>query len=172
MSKRMIEWSVAAALVSGSVIALASTQPPPDSERKATEADVPKAALDTLKKQAGGAAITEFAEEIEHGNKFYEGSWKGPNGNIDCLVTEAGALVEIEESIPADMAPGATRAAAQNAAGKDAKLSFEKKTMVMYEIHFQKDGKGHEVILTPDGRVFHEEGGDEPAGEEEEEEGR
>lgn len=135
-------------------------QPPAEQERKVTEAEVPKAALDALKKLAGGAAFTEFAEEIEHGHKFYEGSWKGPNGNIDALVTESGDVVEIEETVPNDKVASAARDAAQKAAGAATKLSFEKKTMILYEVHYQKDGKGHELILTPDGRTHHEEGGD------------
>ncbi len=129
-----------------------------DQERKITEKDVPPAALAALKKLAGAAAITEFAEEIEHGHKFYEGSWKGPDGNVDALVTESGDLVEIEETIAADKVPAAVRAATAKDAGKDAKPTFEKKTMVLYEAHYTKDGKEHEAVLTPDGRRWHEEG--------------
>ncbi|MCC6358057.1 MAG: hypothetical protein IT450_04885, partial [Phycisphaerales bacterium] len=54
-----------------------------DYEKKVKEADVPAPALAALKKLAGGAAFTEFAEEVEHGVKYYEGSWKGPDGNVD-----------------------------------------------------------------------------------------
>ncbi len=128
------------------------------SERPVKEAEVPAAAVATLKKLSGGAAITEFAEEIEHGHKFYEGSWKGPDGNVDALVTEIGDLVEIEEAIPAGKVPAPVRGEAEKEAGKDAKLMWEKKTVVMYEVHFKKDGKGREMILTPDCRRFHEEG--------------
>jgi hypothetical protein len=144
-------------------------QPPPaESERRVTEAEVPKPALATLKKQAGGAAITEFAEEIEHGHTFYEGSWKGANGHVDCLVTAAGALVEIEESVAADSVPESVREAASKAAGAGVKPDFEKKTLILYEIHFTKDGKVHEAIFTADGRTYHEEAGDEAGGEEDE----
>ncbi len=129
-----------------------------EQERRVTEKEVPPAALAALKKLAGTAAITEFSEEIEHGHKFYEGSWKGPDGDVDALVTESGDLVEIEEIIAADKAPAAVRAAIDKLAGKDAKPTFEKKTMVMYEAHFTKDGKGHEIMVTPDGRHTHEEG--------------
>lgn len=143
----------------GGVFALAQNPPPGgESERKVQEADVPKAALDAIKKLAGGAAITELAEEIEHGHTFYEGSWKGPNGNVDGLVTASGDVVEIEESVPAAMVPAAVRAEAQKAAGKGANLTFEKKTMVLYEMHFKKDGKTQEMILTPDARRYEEEG--------------
>lgn len=129
-----------------------------EQERKVKEAEVPAAALAGLKKVAGGAAFTEFAEEIEHGHKFYEGSWKGPDGNVDALVTETGDLVELEEVVPAEKVPATVRAAAEKEAGKDVKVVFEKKTFVVYEIHFKKDGKGHEMIFTPDARRYHEEG--------------
>ncbi len=128
-----------------------------EQERKIQEPEVPRAALDALRKLAERAPFTEFAEEIEHGHKFYEGSWTGPNGNVDALVTETGDLVEIEEMIPADRVPAAVRAEVAKTAGRDAKPTFEKKTLVMYEVHFTKDGKGHEMILTPDGRRYHEE---------------
>jgi hypothetical protein len=121
--------------------------------------------LAALKKLAGGAAFTEFAEEIEHGHKFYEGSWKGPDGNVDALVTEAGDVVEIEESIPAEKAPASVRAAAEKEAGKDVKVRYEKKTLYLYEIHFKKDGKGREMIFTADARRYHEEAAE--AGEDE-----
>ncbi len=137
---------------------LAGAQDKGDYEKKVKEGDVPKAALDALKKLANGAAFTEFAEEVEHGRKYYEGSWKGPDGNVDGLVTESGDVVEIEESIPADKSPATVRAAAEKEAGKDAKISFERKTVYLYEIHYKKDGKGHESIFMADGRAFHEEG--------------
>jgi len=124
-----------------------------DTERKVTETEVPTAALATLKKLAAGAKITEFAEEIEHGHTFYEGSWKSPaGGNVDVLVTSTGDLVEIEEQVGADQVPAAVLATAQKAADKDAQLVFEKKTMLLYEVKFQKGSQQHELLLTPDGR--------------------
>ncbi|MEK6674541.1 MAG: hypothetical protein AABZ47_02680 [Planctomycetota bacterium] len=127
-----------------------------ESERKVKENEVPAAAMAALKKLSGGAAFTEFAEEIEHGHKFYEGSWKGPDGNVDGLVTEGGDVVELEESIPATKVPAAVRAMLEKEAGKDVAIQFEKKTLYLYEGHFKKDGKTREMILTADGREFHE----------------
>lgn len=125
-----------------------------ESERKVKESDVPAAALVALKKLAAGAPITEFAEEIEHGCTYYEGSWKGPDGNIDGLVTEAGDVVEIEESITEDKAPRSVRSAAEKEAGKDGKITWERKTVYLYEIHFKKDGKGRELVFSADGLRF------------------
>lgn len=127
-------------------------------ERQVTEAEVPAAALAALKKLAAGAKLTAFSEESEHGHTFYEGSWKAKSGrNVDVLVTPGGDLVEIEESVGADGTPAAVQKAAQKAAGKDAKIAFEKKTMILYEVKFTKGGRGHELLLTPDGRRVEEE---------------
>jgi uncharacterized membrane protein YkoI len=127
-------------------------------ERKVTEAEVPATALATLKKLAAGAKITEFAEEIEHGHTFYEGSWKSHSGaKMDVLVTQTGDLVEIEERISTDQVPAAVLKVVRKAAGKDAQLSFEKKTMILYEVKFRKGDRRHELLLTPDGRRVEEE---------------
>ncbi|MCK6486457.1 MAG: hypothetical protein L6R00_20260 [Phycisphaerae bacterium] len=142
-------------------LALVRAQGQPKSqeqEREVREAEVPKAALAALKKLAGTNPIVEFAEEIEHGVTYYEGSWKGPNGNVDVLVTTAGDVVEIEEVVPIGEVPKPVLDKARRAAGEDAKLYVEKKTVIFYEVKYRKDDRRHEVLLSPDGREHeHEE---------------
>lgn len=140
-----------------------------EQEREVKESEVPAAAIKTLKQLVGDAEIHEFAEEIEYGHTFYEGSWKSPSGhNMDVLVTETGDLVEIEERVDADKVPSGTMKAARQAAGKDAEMRFEKKTALYYEVKFSKDGRRHELLLTPDGRRVEEEIEDRPGRDEEE----
>lgn len=127
-----------------------------DYEKQIKETEVPKAALDALKKLANGAAFTEFAEEVENGQKYYEGSWKTTDGQVDGLVTETGDVVEIEESIPATNVPNAAKFTIEKTAGKDSTVHYERKTVYLFEAHFKSDGKGREIIVTADGRVFHE----------------
>jgi hypothetical protein len=147
-------------LALGGLLALGQNAAPPgESERAVTEAEVPAPALEALRHLAGPAILTAFAEEVEHGSVFYEGSWKGPHGPVDALVTAAGDLVEIEESLPSDQVPARVRAEAAKAAGHDATLTFEKKTVILYELHYRIAGKGRELILTPDARRYHEDGG-------------
>ncbi|MEE8576749.1 MAG: UvrB/UvrC motif-containing protein, partial [candidate division Zixibacteria bacterium] len=127
-------------------------------ERKVKEAKVPAAALATLKKYADGAKITEFAEEVEFGHTFYEGSWKHRSGaNMDVLVTQTGDLVEIELQVDIKKVPRAALKMARKVAGKDVELVFEKKTMILYEVKFKKGNSQHELLLTPDGRRVEEE---------------
>ncbi len=126
-----------------------------EQERAVTEAEVPAPALAALKKLAGGAKISEFAEEIEHGSTFYEGSWKTAAGsNVDALVTLAGDLVEIEEQVAPDQVPAAVLAAVRKLSGPDARLFCEKKTMILYEVKFRKGDQRHEILYTPDGRTL------------------
>ena len=155
-------WIIGCAVLIAGSLALAQGTPAPqkpvksESERTVKESEVPKAALEALRRHANNATFTEFAEEVEHGHTFYEGSYREASGHVDVLVTDTGDLVEIEEAIPGDKAPAAVQAEALKAAGKDARLRFEKKTMVLYEVHFKQEGEGHEIILTPDGRPVHE----------------
>jgi hypothetical protein len=65
--------------------------------------------------------------------------------------------------------PAKARAEVEKEAGKEAKAKWEKKTIVMYEAHFTKDGKAREMILTPDGRRFPEEQDEHDKDEEDEE---
>lgn len=129
-----------------------------EQERQVTEKKVPAAALEALKTLAGGAAFIGFAEEIEHGHKFYEGSWIGAHGNVDALVTPTGDIVEIEEIVPPGEVPPSARAATARAWGSDQALTWEKKTLIMYEAHFMKGSHEQEMLLTPDGRPIAEEG--------------
>jgi len=127
-------------------------------ERKVKETKVPAAALAALKKLADGAKITEFAEEVEFGHTFYEGSWKHRSGaNMDVLVTQTGDLVEIEQQVNIKKVPRAALKMARKVAGKDVELVFEKKTMILYEVKFKKGNSQHELLLTPDGRRVEEE---------------
>lgn len=157
---------VSAITIAAGIAFVNAGQPPKDeSERKVRESEVPKAALEALKKLAGGNALTELAEEVEHGVTYYEGSWKGTNGKVDALVTASGDLVEIEEAISISDLPKLVVEKAQAAAGKDAKLYVEKKTIVLYEVKFRKDNRKHEVVYSPDGRTHEHEEEDGDAGE-------
>lgn len=124
-------------------------------EERVSAGEVPKAALAALRKLAGGRKIVELTREREHGHVFYEGSWKTKQGRqVDTLVTPEGDLVEIEEQVPAAEVPAAALAKLRKLAGEDTRFAFEKKTMILYEAKFRSNGRFHEVLLTPDGRII------------------
>ena len=163
---RLVGMAVASALFVGGWMAYGQPKKTEEKEPKVKESEVPAAALAAIKRAAGENKLTQIEEEIEHGHKFYEGQWKGPDGKIEVLVTDSGDLVEIEEIVPADKVPASVRSAAARDAGKDAKLVFEKKTAISYEIHFKKDGKRREIAYAPTGDPFQEEGKGDDEGDE------
>ncbi len=168
MTRRAIRFSIVAVCALSAVAVLAWAQErvskpqeqakAPEQERKVPEGEVPAAAQAALKKLAAGAPITEFAEEIKDGSKFYEGSWKTAAGhNVDAVVTAAGDLVELEEQVTPDQVPAGVLAAVKKLAGDEAKLLCEKKTTTAYEIKFRKGDERFEILYTPDGRVLEKE---------------
>ncbi|MEW6071129.1 MAG: hypothetical protein AB1726_00860 [Planctomycetota bacterium] len=141
-----------------------------ESEREVTGDEVPAAARAALQGLAGKAEITEFAEEVEHGHTFYEGSWTSAAGvRTDALVTPEGTVVEIEEGIDAAKAPVAVLAAARQAGAPDEGLRVERKTTFLYEIKFTAGERRHEKLFTPDGRTYEENGAKSTAEDEDDE---
>ena len=134
-------------------LALTAARAAEESERAVEAREVPPAALSALERMAGAATIDALSEEVEHGRTFYEGSWRGPSGRTDALVTPAGDVVEIEEAIPDASVPAPVLAELRRAAG-DASVQVERKTLYIYEGHFDRHGKEQEIQLTPDGRRY------------------
>ncbi|MBK8267276.1 MAG: hypothetical protein IPK83_02815 [Planctomycetes bacterium] len=162
MKMRIYFVCIGALLAIGTLMGVLANAAPPkgedgEKERVVKESEVPAAALGALKKLAGGAKIAKFEEEIEHGSKFYEGEWMVDGGKKEARVTEHGDLVEIEESVSEAASPKSVVAAARKMAGDGAAIQIEKKTLIVYEVKFEIQGKRHEICLTPDGRAQHDE---------------
>lgn len=156
--------SIAAVILFAAIVCVAAYAPQvaeaDKSEREVSEAEVPATVMATLKKLAGGAKITQFAEEVDNGQTFYEGSWQTRSGaDMDVLVTQTGDLMEIEEQVSADKVPAAILKVATKVTGSGAPLAMEKRTIILYEVKFQKGGRQHELMLTPDGRRIEVEAG-------------
>jgi len=122
--------TVSLLLVGGLLVWAQEKKGAPPHEREVTEAEVPPAALAALKKLAGAAAFTEFAEEVEHGRKFYEGSWKGPDGNVDAVVTPTGDVVEIEEILPPEKIPAGDRLGLKTGSARLRRLGIDRHTVL------------------------------------------
>lgn len=146
----------AAAVVAATSLAIVQAQNPPkpggSHERRVKEADVPAAALSAIKKLSGATPLAEFEEETKNGQKIYEAEWRTAGGHMEAAVTEAGDLIEQEESVAGDAVPKAAVAAAQATAGDKTPLRWVKKTFVVYEVQFKKDNKHHEVLLNAAGQ--------------------
>lgn len=118
---------------------------------------VPEAARAALVKLAGGAKFSELEKETSNGVVVYEAEWKVNGVEHEAAVLADGTLIETEEEVAADQAPAAVRAAAAKAFGANAKVSYERKTFVYYEIEGKADGKGKEILVSPTGVIHGEE---------------
>lgn len=148
------------ALALGITIGATARQGGDHHERDLNETEVPKAALDALRALAGGAKIEEFEEETSNGVVVYEAEWKTQTGEREATVTANGDLVELEEEVAAGSVPNAVTAAAQLAGGNGVTVEYEKKTYILYEAEFRKDGKSREMYISPTGQVHGQEAED------------
>lgn len=127
-----------------------------DDEDDLTIDQVPAQARQALLKLAAGAKITKVEREREHGVLVFEAKWVKDGTAHEAEVTADGALIEIEETIPADKAPAAVRAAIAKHFGSKARVTVEKKMIVVYEAKAKIDGKEKELLIFPTGRVHEE----------------
>ncbi|MBN2559608.1 MAG: PepSY-like domain-containing protein [Phycisphaerae bacterium] len=123
---------------------------------------VPPKAREALLKCANGAKFTEIERETIRGVVFYEAEWMIDGREHEAKVTADGALVELEEAVDAKDVPASVREAAAKAFPKSAKLKFEKKMIVIYEVEAKVDGKEREILISPCGKVHgdHDDDGD------------
>lgn len=115
-------------------------------------ADIPAAAQEALRKLAGDAKIAEVKVEDEDGVKVYEAAWKLKDVEHEATVTAHGEVVETEQVIAASAAPEAVQKVAAKEFPKGAKVKFEKKTIVLYELEAEIDGQEKEFLVAPTGQ--------------------
>jgi len=115
-------------------------------------AKIPAAAQKALQKLAGDAKIFEVTVEDEDGVKIYEGSWKVKGVEHEAEVTANGDIIETEQVIAVGDAPKAVQKVAAKAFPKDAKVKIEKKTIVLYEVEADINGKEKEILVAPTGQ--------------------
>lgn len=127
------------------------------SEKPMTLDQAPAAVKAAVLKESAGAPITEFETEKDNGAVVYEAEWTAGGIQREAAFLEDGTLVESEETIPAEKAPAAVRAAIEKHFGAGAKVTVEKKMVVVYELEAKVDGKEKEVLVSPTGRVQKEE---------------
>ena len=127
-----------------------------DDEDDLTIEQVPEPARAALLKLAGGAKIIKAERDKEHGAVIYEAEWATGDTQCEAAVTADGTLVETAETIPAEKAPAAVRAAIAKHFAAGAELTIEKKMIVVYEVEAKADGRKKELIVLPTGQAHDE----------------
>ena len=166
MSKWLLTLSVV--LVIGTAVGFAATanvtadkeDKEQDDSQVVTLDKLPAAARDALAKLAGDAKIGEITMEDEDGVRVYESSWKVNGVEHEAEVTEHGDTVATEQTIDLESAPKAVQKAAKIAFPKGTKVKVERKTIVLYEVAAEIDGKEKEILVAPTRQTVEIEHGD------------
>jgi hypothetical protein len=128
-------------------------------EQKITMDQVPAAAMEAAKAQAGSMEFTAVAMDNDEGTATYELSGKMENGMaMEIDVLEDGTIEEIEEQIEMSAVPVAvTTALESNLAGFKpamAEKSTRSGNTVVYEFEGTHDGKEIDAEINADGSNF------------------
>ncbi len=114
--------------------------------------DVPEAARTALRKLAGDAKIEKVEREEDDGVILFEAEWQQNQTTHEATVTADGDLVEQERTVSHASLPQAVRRAVKDRFGDITEVTYERKTVVLYEAESDADGNKREVLLSPSGR--------------------
>jgi len=130
-----------------------------EKEQKVTIEQVPAKVKAAIHKYAGSNAIKEISKEAKHGTDIYEASWMVGEMKQEVELAADGSLLELEEKVDAADVPEAVQKAAAKALEGATKITYVRKTIVMYEARTKADdGKKREVLIQPTGKLVHKEG--------------
>ena len=130
-------------------------------ERSVKLAETPKAVRSALIKAAGDAVIQEVEVETEGGVTLYEASWTSGGVEHEVCVDKHGQVLETESVVSAAELPKAVHESAVKHLPKQSKISFEKKTIVLFSAETTINGKERELLIDPAGRLLELEADDE-----------
>ena len=126
-------------------------------EKKIDKKDVPANVMATFQKAYPKAEVKGTNIETEHGKKYYEIESMEETKHIDLLITSAGKITEIEETISADQIPGSVM---KTLGAKFKGLRVEKAEKVThgsvsdYELVIESKSGKHEVKLNAAGKLL------------------
>jgi len=123
---------------------------------------LPKAVVDSLKKQFPGCEITKALSETEDNKLVYEVSLKHKGSNYDIIVTPEGKLNVVEKAIEVKDLPKPVMEALRKkypSAKIDLaeELSDGNGKITSYEVHLMAEGKKLAIEFSPDGKIVSEE---------------
>jgi hypothetical protein len=151
-------WALVALVVIGTAL------PAFAGERKVKESDVPKAALDAVKKKYPTAKLTGFSKEEDDGKTHYEVTLEEGARRLDVDLSPEGKILVEEETIAQDALPAEVRKAL--AASRYAKWTVKRVERIVkeenaadpsYELLLTDADQGAEVVFDKAGKIVEEE---------------
>ena len=126
-------------------------------EKKISEKEVPATVMSTFHKAYPKAVIKGTNTETERGKKYFEIESMEGSKHIDLLITAAGKIAEVEESIPVDQLPSPVMKTLE-AKFKGLKIETAEKVthgaVSNYELVIESKAGKHEVKLNAAGKLL------------------
>ena len=126
-------------------------------EHKISEKEVPVIVMSTFHKAFPKAVIKGTNTETEKGKKYFEIESMEDTKHIDLLITAAGNIAEVEESIPTDQIPGRVMKTLEKEF-KRLKIETAEKvthgTVSNYEFVVESNSGKYEVKLNAAGKLL------------------
>jgi uncharacterized membrane protein YkoI len=134
-------------------------------EKKITEAEVPRAVIEKVKKKYPAAKMTAFELETERGKASYEVKIIDGAKQLEVVCAPDGQILAEEEKIGIDAVPEKVRQALKSspkyASWKlqhaERVITGEKVDAPIYEIKVTNGNVRAELVFTPDGKLTHSE---------------
>ncbi len=120
--------------------------------------ELPPAAHAALIRHAGKHEIAKVERERDDGTMVYEAEWVVGGRKHEAKVSADGTLVELEENVDPTGVPTAVRAVAAKRFPAGTSVEYERKMMIVYELTAMVNGREMEVIATPTGQVYDDDG--------------
>ncbi|GEM_PF-1052461 len=115
----------------------------------------------TIKELVGKGKITNTSRETDKGDAvIYEVAYVMDGKNFEAEISGDGKVIVVDEQIEMNDAPEPVQKTFKEKIGDGEIVKIEKATEgkeIYYEVEFKKDGKEHEVKVSPDGKVMAEE---------------
>jgi hypothetical protein len=162
MRVALVSFAAVFAIAAGALVARA------DDEKPVKESEVPKPAIDAVKKKYPTAALKEFTREEEGGKTSYEikieVKEKEKTRSIEVSVSPEGKIEAEEERISeADVPANVKKALAESKHGKwtiksvERVVKEEKESDPFFEFHLADGKKRAEVVFDKTGKITEEE---------------
>jgi hypothetical protein len=117
---------------------------------------LPSAVASAFHQAYPAARVLHVSKERRDGNVVYEIESRDGDTRRDLIYSTAGAVLEIEERIPADSVPAAVRAAAQRRVVGGTLVGAERVTrgtVILFEVQLRLNGRSRFLTYDPEGRL-------------------
>ena len=116
--------------------------------------DAPKEVQSAITKVVGKAKIDKLEVEVENGITIYEAEWMVDGVEHEVSVSEAGDILETEKVVASELVPPGVLQAAQKHMPEGGEPEFEMKSVILYSVETEVNGKEVEILVDPTGRLM------------------